>query len=115
MIELLQLPQPPTAEQIENWTAWLVSWLMFTVTATSFIRQGLSLIEPLLLRWHPPTPTSTFWAVWANLLWTLEYLSMSLPRNREAIRTLYAWDKKRKTLDPAPDPETPKGGDTDAK
>jgi hypothetical protein len=101
----MELPQPPSAEDIEVFKAWAAAWWAFLVWAAAYVVAGLSLlrkaavmIEPRLVEAFPPQVGSAFWGKWALALRVLELFSFSGPRDQTAIRALWAWDKKSKSI-----------------
>lgn len=95
MIENLTAPTP---DEIAAWLTWVASWLPFFVFLTSVIRALLVWLEGGIIIWLPQNPNSSFWWFWVRMMQTIEYISLSLPRNSKAIREFYYWDKQQKRL-----------------
>lgn len=85
----------------KSWTwFWSDPWLASAqmIGALSLVREGARHLEGGLVIWIEQTPGSRFWIIWAKLMATLDYISVSGPRKPHAIRALYEWDRERKRV-----------------
>ena len=104
---------PPVGDFAE----FLAAWFPIVVTVASVARMGGVWLEGLLVIWVHQTPESKFWVFWTRLMQSLDYISISRPRQPHAIRALYKWDQARKRQDELGDVQVVpiKGGNDEEK